>query len=73
MLALQHGFLNMHEWVFSSTKERIEKLRAVIDEKSKVDPEGAKKLKIQLDKIETNAMKRISKVRQAQQQDTLAR
>jgi hypothetical protein len=59
--------------VFSSTKERIEKLRSVIEEKSKVDPEGAKKLKIQLDKIETNAMKRISKVRQAQQQDTLAR
>lgn len=56
--------------VFLSTKERIEKLRAIIEEKSKVDPEGAKTLKIQLDKIEANAMSRISKVRQAQQEST---
>jgi len=59
--------------VFSSTKERIEKLRAVIEEKSKVDPEGAKKLKIQLDEIESNAMKRISKVREAQKKGTPTR
>jgi hypothetical protein len=38
-----------------------------------VDPEGAKKLKIQLDEIESNAMKRISKVREAQKKGTPTR
>jgi len=32
--------------VMTSRKQRIEKLRAIIEEKSKVDPEAAAKLKI---------------------------
>lgn len=47
--------------VMTSRKQRIEKLRAIIEEKSKVDPEASSKYKILLNKIEADTMNKLVK------------
>jgi len=51
--------------VMTSRKQRIEKLRAIIEEKSKVDPEASSKYKILLNKIEADTMNKLSRVRKS--------
>ena len=56
---------NAVDQVMTSTRQRIEKLRAIIEEKSKVDPEAARSLKVSLEKIENETMNKLSRVRKS--------